>query len=203
MKIACIFCLERFMKIIEGDLETLIKASSVEMEKALKFFEKDLVSLRTGKASASLVENIVVEAHGQMMKVRELASISTPEARMIVIHPWDKSILQNVAKGIMVSDLGINPVVDGEVVRLQLPMMSGERREEMVKQLSKKLEDSKIQMRAVRKDFLQLIKTSEKNKDISEDFAKRIEDKLQKNTDAWIEKAVLIAKKKEVELRSV
>lgn len=191
------------MKFIEGDIEALTKAVNIEMEKSLKFFEKDILSLRTGKASAALVEFITLEAHGQTMKVRDVASISTPDARMIVIHPWDKSLLQNVSKGIMASDLGVNPVIDGDVIRLQLPMMSGERRDEITKQLAKKLEDAKIQLRNVRKDFHQFIKTAEKNKDISEDFVKRLEERLQKNTDTWIDKVVAVAKKKEVELRTV
>lgn len=191
------------MKIIEGDLDSFIKKTNEEMEKALKFFEKELLSLRTGKASISLVENISVEAHGSMVKMREIASLSTPDARMIVISPWDKTLLSSASKAISISDLGLNPVVDGEIIRLQLPMMSSERREEIVKSLSKKLEDAKIQMRNVRKDFMNHIKASEKSKSISEDFGKILTDKLQKNVEAWTEKAVVISKKKEAELRTV
>ena len=191
------------MKIIEGDVDSFIKQSSTDMEKALKFFEKDLLSLRTGKASTALVEGILVEAHGQMQKLRELASLSVPDARMIVISPWDKSIISNISRAISASDLGINPTVDGDILRLQLPMMSSERREEIVKQLAKKLEDAKIQIRNVRKDFHNDIKTAEKKRDISEDFAKTLADKLQKNTDTWIDKAHIVAKKKEAELRAV
>jgi ribosome recycling factor len=191
------------MKIIEGDLDSFIKKTNEEMEKALKFFEKELLSLRTGKASISLVENITVEAHGSMVKMREIASLTTPDARMIVISPWDKTLLSSASKAISISDLGLNPIVDGEIIRLQLPMMSSERREEIVKALSKKLEDAKIQMRNVRKDFMNHIKASEKAKSISEDFGKILTDKLQKNLESWTDKAVLVSKKKEAELRTV
>jgi ribosome recycling factor len=191
------------MKIIEGDIDSFIKQSNTDMEKALKFFEKDLLSLRTGKASTALVESILVEVHGQTQKLRELASLSVPDARMIVISPWDKSIIANISKAISASDLGLNPTLDSDVLRLQLPMMSSERREEIVKQLAKKLEDAKVAIRNVRKDFHNGIKSSEKSRDISEDFAKKLADKLQKSTDAWIDKVSAVAKKKESELRAV
>jgi len=191
------------MKIIEGDLDSFLKNANEEMEKTLKFFEKELLSLRTGKASVTLVENVPVEAHGQMMRLREVASLSAPDARMIVISPWDKSLIPSVSKAITISDLGLNPIVDGEIVRLQLPMMSSERREEIVKLLAKKLEESKVQLRNVRKDFHNEIKAAEKAKNISEDFSKILADRLQKTVDAWTDKAVLVAKKKETELRTV
>jgi len=191
------------MKIIEGDIDAFVKSVSIGMEGALKFFEKDILSLRTGKASIALVDGIMVEVYGQFQRMREVAAISVPDARMIIISPWDKSVLPNIQKAISNSDLGLNPVPDGEVIRLQLPMMSTERREEIVKQLAKKTEDAKVQIRNIRKDFHNELKSAEKSKDISEDFAKILADKLQKNTDAWIEKVSMIAKKKESELRTV
>ena len=191
------------IKIIEGDFDSFIKKSSEEMDKALKFFEKDILSLRTGKASSSLVDGLPVESYGQFSKVREIASVSTPDARTIVISPWDKSLIPNIQKAISTSDVGLTPNVDGEIIRLVLPMMSSERRDEIAKQLNKKLEESKVNVRNVRRDFHSAIKASEKDKNISQDFAKILEEKLQKNTDAWIEKLVAVAKKKEADLRAI
>ncbi len=191
------------MQIIEGDINSFVNASSVEMEKVLKFFEKDLVSLRTGRASTALIENILVDAYGQTVKLREVAALSAPDPRLLVIQPWDKSLLNSIQKGIMVSDLGINPAVDGEIIRLQLPMMSSERREEFVKVLAKKTEEAKTQIRNVRKDFHNKIRDAKEEKEASEDFLKRLEEALQKNTDAWIEKIIAVGKKKEAELRAV
>ncbi len=191
------------IKIIEGDFDSFIKKSSEEMDKALKFFEKDILSLRTGKASSALVDGLPVESYGQFSKVREVASVSTPDARTIVISPWDKSLIPNIQKAISTSDIGLTPNVDGEIIRLVLPMMSSERRDEIAKQLNKKLEESKVNVRNVRRDFHSAIKSAEKDKNISQDFAKVLEDKLQKNTDAWIEKLVVIAKKKEADLRAI
>lgn len=191
------------MKIVEGDINKFIDASSQEFDKVLKFFEKDILSLRTGRASASLVDSILIDAFGRMAKLKEVAAISIPDARMIIISPWDASLLGEISKGIVNSDLGIAPIVDGNSIRLQLPQMSGERREEMVKSLHKKAEDAKVNMRNARKNFHNDIKTSEKSKDISQDFAKKLEEKLQKNLDAWIEKINALAKKKEGELRAI
>lgn len=191
------------MQITEGDINSFVNASSVEMEKVLKFFEKDLVSLRTGRASTALIENILVDAYGQTVKLREVAALSAPDPRLLVIQPWDKSLLNSIQKGIMVSDLGINPAVDGEIIRLQLPMMSSERREEFVKVLAKKTEEAKTQIRNVRKDFHNKIRDAKEDKAASEDFLKRLEEALQKNTDAWIEKIIAVGKKKEAELRAV
>lgn len=191
------------MKIIEGDVSVFIESSNVEFEKVLHHFEKDILSLRTGKASVSLLDNVFVDVHGRRSKLKEIASILIPDARMIVISPWDKSLLTEISKGILASDLSINPVVDGNSIRLQLPQMSSERRDEMVKILHKKMEDAKVQLRNVRKDFHNNIKTNEKNKNISEDFSKKLEEKLQKNLDSWIEKIIAVAKKKETDLRHV
>lgn len=191
------------MNIVEGDIKSVIDLSNVEMEKVLKFFEKDILSLRTGKASISLVDMLPVEAHGQTMKIRDVASISISDARSIVINPWDKTILSAVAKSITNSDLGVNPMVDGDILRVVLPMMSSERREEFIKLLSKKLEDAKIKIRNIRRDFMTDIKKAEKSKDISQDFMKVLEVKLQESTDSWIGKLDETSKKKEVDLRVV
>lgn len=172
-----------------------------EMDKPIKHFEKELVAIRTGRANPNMVEDIKVEAYGDTMKVKELGSITAPEARLLVIQAWDKSMLENIEKAIQASDLGVNPVNNGELIRIQLPMMSSERRSDLVKTLHKKLEESKAGIRNVRKDFQNHVRDAEKKKDISEDFAKTLLDILQKTTDKFIEKAENISSKKEAEIK--
>lgn len=191
------------INIIEGDLDSIISTAGAEWDKCLKFFEKDLLTMRTGRASISLVEHIKVDAYGQMTSLRELATITTPDARSIFIQPWDKSLINSIQKGILTSDLGITPNVDGTMVRLQLPMMSQERREEMTKTLHKKTEATRVQMRNLRRDVVTAIKDSEKGKKISEDFSERAQQAIQKAMDQWIAKAEAVALKKEGELKTV
>lgn len=178
------------------------KAIKPEMEKALKHLEHELVKLRTGRANAALVEDLKASAYGSQMSIKELAAISVPDARLITIQPWDKSVINELEKAIQNSDLGVNPINDGEIIRIQLPQMSAERREELLKILGKKLEESRVIVRSSRKDFQNLIRDAEKKKVISEDFAKRLQDILQKQTDSFIAEVDNVGKKKETEIRS-
>lgn len=177
------------------------KAVAPEMDKHIKHFQKDLLTIRTGRASSSLVEELLVDCYGSKMKLKELAAISTPEARLIVIQAWDKSVLGDIEKAILTSDLGITPVNNGDLIRIQLPMMSSERRDELVKLLNKKLEECKAHIRNTRKDFQNSVRDAEKKKVLSEDFAKTLLDILQKETDAFIGEAEKIANKKEEEIK--
>ncbi len=189
--------------IIEGDskgFETAVKAA---MDKPIKHFEKELAAMRTGRATTSLVENIRVDCYGQMTPMRELATMATPDARLITIQPWDKSIIPDIEAAISSSDLGATPANDGNIIRIQLPQMSSARRDEMVKTLGKKTEECRVNVRNVRKDFHNFVREAEKKKTISEDFAKRIGDLLQKVTDQFVEKADQMHNKKETELRQV
>lgn len=189
--------------LIEGDnkgFENVVKGA---MDKPIKHFEKELAAMRTGRAATSLVENIKVECYGQLMPVKELATLATPDARLITIQPWDKSVITEIEAAIGSSDLGVTPANDGNIIRIQLPQMSAARRDEMVKTLGKKTEECKVNVRNVRKDFHNLVREAEKKKTVSEDFAKRINDLLQKITDQFIEKADQLHNKKESELRQV
>lgn len=177
------------------------KAIAPEMDKHIKHFQKELLTLRTGRASTSLVEELLIDCYGSKMKLKELASISAPEARLIVIQAWDKSILGDIEKAILTSDLGITPVNNGDLIRIQLPMMSSERRDELVKLLNKKLEECKAHIRNTRKDFQNSVREVEKKKVISEDFAKTLLEILQKETDAFISEAEKVANKKEEEIK--
>ena len=172
------------------------------METPIKHFERELSKIRTGRAAISLVEDLPVESYGQMMRLRELATLSAPDAHLITIQPWDKTIIGDIHKALQASDIGITPINDGEMIRLQLPQMSEARREELVKTLGKKTEECKIGIRNVRKEYHNQVRKSVKD-GISEDFSKRLSDLLQKITDKYIDKTDEVFKKKEHEVRLI
>lgn len=182
------------------EFEFLLKE---EMEAPLKHLEKELLSIRTGRASTNMVSDLKVECYGQEMPLRELATIATPDARLITIQPWDKGIIGDIEKALLSSDLGASPVNDGQIIRIQLPMMSSARREELIKTLGKKTEDCRVGVRNIRKEFHNQLREAEKEHLISEDFAERLTNLLQKITDQFIEKADLLQKKKEAELKTI
>jgi len=187
----------------EGDsksFETLVKK---EMENPLKHFEKELLGIRTGRASTAMLENIKAECYGQFMPLRDLATLAAPDARLLTIQPWDKNLIGEIEKSLMNSDLGASPVNDGTIIRIQLPQMSANRREELVKLLGKKTEECKIGIRNIRKDFHNEVRDAEKKHILSEDFAKKLSDLLQKITDLFIEKTDQISEKKAHEVRQV
>jgi ribosome recycling factor len=180
------------------------KALKEEMEKAIRHLERELITIRTGRAHPSLVEDIKVPCYDNVpMKLREIASIATPEARLITITPWDTSVLNAIEKALAQSDAGITPINDGTIVRITLPEMSSQRREELAKILAKKLEDAKVSLRNVRKDFNNLVRDALKDKGISEDHSRRLNELLQKITDEFIKKCDGMAEKKKQEIISV
>ncbi len=187
----------------EGNTKIFEDTLKTSMEKPIKHYEKELSAIRTGRASTGLVEDIKVKCYGQQMRLKELATLSAPEARLITIQPWDKTIIGEIEKAILTSDVGITPVNDGTIIRLQLPQMSEARREELGKVLGKKTEECKIGIRNVRKDFHNKLREAEKAKGISEDFAKRLTDLLQKITDSFIKKSEELHGKKEKEIKFV
>lgn len=175
-----------------------------DFEKIIQHFEKELITIRTGRAHPSLVEKVQVSCYGSStMELRQIAAISTPEARMIVIEPWDKGVINDVERAIQNSDLGVNPVNDGNVIRIVLPEMSSDRREELIKVLGKKLEEARVGIRNIRKDYNNLIRDSLKNKSISEDHSRRLTEVLQKITDTYIKKCEDIAAKKEKDIKGL
>jgi len=187
--------------IIEGNIKEIEQTIKKDMEKPMEHFEKELITIRAGRASTTLVENIKVDCYGQLMSMREVATLAAPEANLITISPWDKSIIDNIEKAISTSDLGVTPVNDGNIIRIQLPQMSSARREELAKVLSKKTEESKISVRNIRKEYHNLIRETEKKHDISEDFAKRLTNSLQKITDSYIKKIDEMSEKKATDLK--
>ncbi|MCB9493503.1 MAG: ribosome recycling factor [Epsilonproteobacteria bacterium] len=187
----------------EGDNKSFEKLLRTDMEKPVEHFKKELASLRTGRATIALLENIRVECYGQLMTLREVATLGAPESRLLTIQPWDKSIIGEIEKAIATSDLGAAPINDGELVRIQLPQMSASRRDELVKLVGKKTEEAKIGIRNVRKEFHNELRDAEKKRIISEDFAKKLSELLQKVTDEFIKTIDGIHDKKEAEIKTV
>ena len=186
----------------EGNPKEFELATRAAMQAPLQHFEKELATLRTGRASTALVADLRIDCYGQLMPLRDIATLSTPDARLIVIQPWDRSNIELIEQAINQSELGLTPANDGAVIRLQLPMMSTERRAELVKQLGKKTEECRVGIRNVRKEFHNQVREAAKDASLSEDFAKRLTDLLQKITDEHIAKAETLASKKEAELKA-
>lgn len=173
------------------------------MQKAVDALKQDLGGIRAGRASATLVDRITIEYYGAPTPLNQVASISVPEARLLVIQPWDRKLLVDIEKAIQKSDLGINPTNDGQVIRLNIPPMSEDRRRDLVKTLHKKLDEHKVAVRNIRRDVQDKLREREKKKEVSEDELKRSVEKLQKLTDRFIEDMDKVGKTKEVEILEV
>lgn len=190
--------------LVENDSKSFEKAMQDEMSKAIKHFESELIKIRTGRAHTSLIEDVQVSCYGAAaMPLKNLASIAAPESRLLTIQPWDAAIIADIERAIRTSDLGVSPINDGALIRIQLPEMSSSRRDELTKILSKKLEECRVSIRNVRKDFNNIIRDGKKDKVISENFFNRLSDLLEKITGNFIEKADQLAHKKEQDIRTV
>jgi len=170
------------------------------MQGAVDALKHDLSGLRTGRANIALLEPVHVEVYGAMMPLNQVATISTPEARMLSVQVWDKANVIPVEKGIAKANLGLNPMIDGQTIRLPLPDLTEERRRELAKLCGKYAENAKIAIRNVRRDGMEALKEDEKRKDISEDERKRHEDEVQKATDKFVGDADAAATAKEKEI---
>jgi ribosome recycling factor len=175
------------------------------MQAVLELVINDIASIRTGRAVPSLVEDIQVSVYGgqQRLTIKELATISAPDTQTLTISPWDKSIIGDIRKGMMEANVGMNPSIDGEILRISLPPMTGEERERYIKLLGTKLENGKIMIRQVRGDGMHEIKSGFEKKEITEDEKFQQEKKLQEITDEHINKIEEIGKRKEEELRQI
>jgi ribosome recycling factor len=173
------------------------------MTKAVQAYTRELASIRAGRASASLLDKISVEYYGVPTPINQLASISTPEARLLMIQPYDKSIVSDVEKAIMKSDLGLNPTSDGSVIRIAIPALTEERRKELVKLVKKESEEAKVAIRNIRRDANDDLKKLEKNGELTEDDLRGYTDDVQKLTDEFIAKIDQITKEKEKEILEV
>jgi ribosome recycling factor len=180
-----------------------IAAAKTRMEKAVDDFRKELTSVRTGRANAAILENVRVDYHGTPMPVNQLGNLTVPDASMLMITPWDPSVVPLIDKAIRSSDLGLNPTNDGKVVRIPIPSPTGERRKELVKQIHKALENHRTAVRNIRRDIKEAVEKLEKDKTISEDERKRTVDELEKLTQQEIKKIEDLSASKEKEVMEI
>lgn len=181
----------------------VIADAKERMTKAISAYTRELASIRAGKANASLLDRITVDYYGAPTPVNQLAGVSAPEARLLVITPYDKSILGEIEKAILKSDIGLNPSNDGSVIRLAIPQLTEERRKDLVKVVKKESEDAKVAIRNVRRDANDDLKKLEKNGVITEDDLRGFSDDIQKLTDDHISKIDELTKEKEKEILAV
>ena len=180
--------------------ENVIKDVEAKMEKTLSTLKADLGKVRTGRASLALFDQIRIDYYGTPTPLQQAATLSVPEPRLITIQPWDASIIGEIEKAILKSELGLTPMNDGKIIRISIPRLTEERRKELVKVVRKMAEASKVALRNIRRDANEHLKTLEKNKKISQDQLRQWMEKVQITTDKYIEKAdgVLSAKEKEI-----
>ena len=172
------------------------------MNKIVDIFVRDIASIRTGRATPGLIENVVVTVYnGQKMKLIELGSIGVPDVRSLTFQPWDESLIKEICNGIIAANTGMNPAVDGKLIRMNLPVMTVEQREDYIKLLGRKLEGARVMIRDARADFRSDLQKAKQDKSISEDEYKGDESELQEVTDEFIKKLEDIAGKKETEIR--
>lgn len=175
----------------------------INFEKALDFFRKELGGLRTGRATPALVEDILCDAYDSKMEVKSLASIQNLDSRTIIIEPWDKSILKNIEKGIQAAGIGLNPVVDGNKIRLAMPSLTEESRKELIKLMGKKAEESRMAMRNIRDEIKGDIEKAEEGGEITEDERFRLQDQLDEMTRSYNEKIKTLGEEKEKEIMTI
>lgn len=174
-----------------------------KMKKTVEILRKDLAGVRAGRANPAMLEKIAIDYYGTSTPVNQLANISVPEPRLLIIQPWDKTSIPAIEKAILKSDLGLTPANDGVVIRLNIPQLTAERRSEIVKVVKKKAEENRVAIRNIRRELIDDIKRIEKDKAVSEDEAKKAQDKAQKLTDKYIKEVDAVLEKKEKEIMEV
>ncbi len=181
-------------------LEQILKNAEERMDKAVQTLKRDLVSVRAGRATPSMLDKITVDYYGSQMPINQVATVNSPEPRMLVISPWEKNMLGEIEKAIQKSDLGINPSSDGVVIRLLVPALTEQRRQELVKHVKKMAEDARVAIRNVRRDANDELKKMEKASDLSEDETRRGIDKIQVLTDKFVAEIDKVSTQKEHDL---
>lgn len=184
-------------------MHTVIEDFRSEFEQVVEFFKSELGSLRTGRANAALVEDIPVEAYGSMMNMKGVGSILVPDAKTIIVEPWDKSLTKEIEKAIRNAPIGVNPVVDGARIRITLPPLTEEGRKEMVKIVNKKAEEAHIGIRGVREEAKDELNRMEKDKEITEDERFRLQEALEATVKIWNDKVRELAAEKEQEVMTI
>ena len=176
---------------------------NAKIEKAINFFLDDLGSIRAGRANTTVLNKISVDYYGTMTPIAQVAAVSTPDPRTIAIQPWDATLVKDIEKAILASELGINPQNDGKVIRLSFPQLTEDRRKELTKTVSKKAEDCKVVVRGIRRDEIEKFKTMKKNSEITEDDLKGIEKDIQDIIDSQIKEIDKLAEKKNKEIMEI
>ena len=185
------------------DPDEILLDTEATMEKGFEYMQHEFSAVRTGKASPALVENIDVEAYGAMMKLKQLALITTPEPRLLVIQPFDGSTTKDIEKAIKESKLGINPAVDGKIIRLPIPALSEERRKDLVKGIKQMAEEARVRVRSARREGIDALKKGHKDGSVTEDGLESYEKEIQKLTDGFVKKIDDAFSTKEAEILKV
>lgn len=184
-------------------LQDVYKDTETQMQKVIEALKRDFTGIRTGRASVGLLDGITVDYYGTQTPLNQMATLSVPESSLIVIQPWDVSVIKQVEKAILRSDLGITPSNDGKVIRLAVPPLTEERRKELAKLVKKRAEEKKVTIRQARREANDMLKVLEKDKDITEDDRHQGQDQVQKITDAFIKTVEEITAKKEEEILEI
>lgn len=188
---------------IPPELQSIIDDADQQMDETVKFFKKELSHVRAGKAQPSLLDGVKVDYYGSQTPLNQLANVSAPEARLLTVQPYDKSALEDIEKAIMSAGLGLNPNNDGNIIRIPLPMLTEERREELVKRCGEIAEDARISIRNTRREANDKIKNTVQNESLSEDAKYEAEEEIQNLTDKHTENVDQLLEKKEDEIRTV
>jgi len=184
-------------------LDELMMDIEEKMEKTVLSLRSDLMAIRTGRASPALLDRVRVEAYGSVMPLNQMATIAVPEPRLLTIRPWDSSVIGAIEKAILKSDLGLTPNSDGKIIRLPIPSLTDERRRDLAKVVSRRVEEARVGIRNLRRDGLKDLGDMQKNKDISEDDFYQAKDDLQKLTDDYVAKVDEIGEQKQAEIMEV
>jgi len=184
-------------------LDEVYRKMKEKMEKTIHVLMEDFKTVRSGKASPSMVENIMVDCYGNKTPLKQVATITSPDPKLIIVQPWDKTIIESVEKALISADIGVTPVNDGRIIRLAFPPLSEEQRQSFAKMVHKKGEDSKVSIRNIRRDGIHDIEKKEKNDHLSKDDAEAGKKEIQKITDDYIEKIDKLARQKSDEIMEI
>jgi len=184
-------------------LDELLTELNSRMQKAIDGLARELAAIRAGRATPALLDNIVVDYHGSPVPLYQLATMSIPEANLIIIQPWDRTSLRDIERAILTANIGLNPMNDGNVIRVVIPPLSEERRNELSKLVSKRVEERRIAIRNIRRDGIEKLRSMEKNKEISEDELKNNTKKIDQLTEACVDRVSELGQSKEREIREI
>lgn len=184
-------------------MDNVLKKAEVSMQKRVDYLESEYGRVRAGRANPAVLDKVLVDYYGTPTPVQQLAAVNVAEARTLTIQPWDASVLKGIEKAILTSDIGINPQNDGKCIRLVFPPLTEDRRKEIVKEIAKNAEDSKVQVRNERRDAIEALKKLKKNSEITEDDLEDGQDKIQKTTDKFVKKIDELCQKKQKEIMEI